>query len=318
MSTAPPAAPAVAPRRRAASRLAALTGALLALAGCSPLTALNDLFVSRDGYRLVTGLAYGPAPRQTLDIYIPERLTAPAKVVVFFYGGAWRGGDRGYYRFLGQALSREGLIVVIPDYRVYPEVQFPAFVADGGRALAWVAARIAEFGGNPDDVWLMGHSAGAHIAALLITDDRYLGAEGLDRRRIQGFIGLAGPYAIEPLRYRTIRPVFAGIEAPDAARPIDQVDGGEPPMLLLHGSDDGTVWPVQSHAFAERVNAAGGRATVIEYPGKGHVGLILALSEAFRGPGDVYRDVIRFLAPPAADPVPDGDAARVALQRPPK
>lgn len=272
------------------------------LSGCSPLTSLNDLFVSGDGYTLTAGIPYGPGERQRLDVYVPEALSRPAKVVVFYYGGAWRGGNRGYYRFVGQALAAEGAIVVVPDYRVYPEVQFPAFVEDAALALRWVQDNIGGMGGDADDLWLIGHSAGAHIAALLITDDRYLGAAAVERERVQGFVGLAGPYAIDPLRYRTTRPAFAALTVPDPAQPITHVDGDEPPMLLLHGGGDGTVWPINSHAFADRVKAAGGRAEVVEYPEVGHIGLVLALSEAFRGSGAVFRDTLRFLDGGDRDP----------------
>jgi acetyl esterase/lipase len=287
-----------------ALRLAsALAVAAVLAPGCSPLTSVNDLFVSRDGYRVSSGLSYGPSPRQVLDVYVPEDAAAPAKVVVFYYGGAWRSGSRSYYRFLGQALTREGVIVVVPDYRVYPEARFPGFVEDGALALRWVEDNIAGFGGDVDDIWLMGHSAGAHIAALLITDERYLAAEGIGRDRIRGFVGLAGPYAIDPLRYRTTRPAFAPLTTPEPAQPIAHVAGNEPPMLLLHGGDDGTVWPINSHAFADRVNGAGGRATVVEYPDLGHIGILLAMSEIFRGSGDVFRDTVGFLT---TQPPPPG------------
>ncbi len=268
---------------------------------------LNAIFVSREGYRIERGLAYGADRRQVLDVYVPDGAARPARVVVFFYGGAWRSGSRGYYRFLGQALTSRGFVVVIPDYRVAPEVRFPAFVEDGARAVGWVHKTIAHYGGNSDDIWLMGHSAGAHIAALLVTDNRYLGAAGVPKASIRGFVGLAGPYAIDPLKYPITRAAFAGLTTPEAAQPMTYVDGDEPPMLLLHGADDDTVWPVNSHAFADRVNAAGGRAEVIDVPDTGHIGILLSLSEAFRGSGGVFDDIVGFLA---ATPHPPATADR--------
>lgn len=270
--------------------------ALAATAGCAPIATLNSLFVSGEGYRVADGLAYGPEPRQVLDVYVPEEMTPPARVVVFFYGGAWRSGSREYYRFLGQALTTSGFVVVIPDYRVAPDVRFPAFVEDGARAVRWVRETIASYGGDPDDIWLMGHSAGAHIGALIVTDDHYLAAAGVPRESIRGFVGLAGPYAVDPLKYAITRDAFAGLETAAAAQPMTYVEGDEPPMLLLHGARDETVWPVNTHAFARRVNAAGGRAEVIDVPDAGHIGLLLSMSEAFRGSGEVFAAVVRFLA----------------------
>lgn len=292
--------------RRAAGAAMALL-ACLAVGGCSPVTTLNAMFVSRDGYRIDRGLAYGPDRRQVLDVYVPEDVTTPARVVVFFYGGAWRSGSRSYYRFVGQALTSEGFIVVVPDYRVYPEVRFPEFVEDGARAVRWVRDNIALLGGDPDDIWLIGHSAGAHTAALLVTDAHYLAAEGVPRDSVRGLVGLAGPYAFDPLKYEISRPAFAGLSAPEPAQPITHVSGSEPKMLLLHGADDGTVWPINSRAFGERVNEAGGRAEVVEYPDVGHIGIVLSLSEFFRGTQRVFVDTVRFLATEAS-PAPPGDS----------
>ena len=298
-------------RRAGVTAATALIAGLAAMSACSPIGSLNALFVSRDGYRVDRGLAYGTNRRQVLDVYVPDDGTRPARVVVFFYGGAWRGGSRNYYRFLGQALTRCGFVVVIPDYRVSPEVRFPAFVEDGAAALRWVHENIAAYGGDADDIWLVGHSAGAHIAALLVTDDRYLAAEGVPPASIRGFVGLAGPYAIDPLKYRSTREAFAGLTSPQVAQPMTYVDGEEPPMLLLHGADDGTVWPVNSHAFAERVNAAGGRAEVVEVPDTGHIGILLSLSQVLRGSGDVFGRTVRFLAA-ETDRAAEGDTAAAA------
>jgi acetyl esterase/lipase len=283
-------------RWRTVGKVTSFLVVLAAIVGCAPIATLNSMFVSGEGYRIDGGLAYGPERRQVLDVYVPEEMTPPARVVVFFYGGAWRSGSRDYYRFLGQALTSRGFVVVIPDYRVAPDVRFPAFVEDGGSALRWVRQTIATYGGDPDDIWLMGHSAGAHIGALIVTDDRYLAAAGVPRENIRGFVGLAGPYAFDPLKYAITRDAFAGLETAEPAQPMTYVDGDEPPMLLLHGAADETVWPVNAHVFAERVNAAGGRAEVIDVPDAGHIGLLLSLSEAFRGSGEVFAVIVRFLS----------------------
>lgn len=282
--------------RRGASALMAVALVVLSLlSACSPITALNTLLVPSEGWSATRGLAYGEDERQKLDVYTPDDAPRPAAVVVWFYGGSWRGGRRAYYRFVGEALTSRGYVVVIPDYRVYPDVVFPAFVEDGARALAWVQANIARYGGDPGRLLLMGHSAGAHIAAMLAVEPRYLQAAGVKRDRLRAFVGLAGPYAFNPLRYRTTRPVFEAAE-PSQTMPIDRLRQGDPPppMLLMHGADDGTVYPVNAHALADRVRRAGGQAEAIEYPGMGHIGIVLALARPLRGDGAVLDDADRF------------------------
>jgi acetyl esterase/lipase len=288
-------------RLRRFRRLRIGTMVLLAaalLGGCSPLVTLNQWLVPSDGYVLSGGLGYGPDPRQQVDVYVPARLDQPAPVVVFFYGGSWRSGSRAYYRFVGEALTSRGVIAVVPDYRLYPDVQFPAFVEDGARVVRWVHEHIAQYGGSTDRLFLMGHSAGAHIAALLATDPRYLAAHDLPRSTVRGLIGMAGPYAIDPQRYRITRAVFAPAEDAAATQPVSFVDGTVPPMLLLHGADDRTVYPINSRLLAERVTDRGGCARLIEYPDLGHIGIVLALAGPFREDGGVLDDASRFIAGP--------------------
>lgn len=283
-----------------------------AVVGCSPAALLNEL-VPRDGYEVRAGVAYGPNERQSLDLYVPEGAAeAPRPIVVFFYGGSWKDGDRGLYRFIGEAFTRLGYVVAVPDYTVYPEGRFPTFMKDAARAAAWVRNHAESFGGDPDRIVLAGHSAGAHMAMLLVFDDRYLAEAGVPKTALRSAIGLAGPYAINPLAYESIRPVFAGIASPDVARPIAFANGDAPPLLLLHGTDDSTVNAKNSRFMAEAVRRAGGRVDIVEYDDVGHIGLVVSLSAPFRGRDTVYEDVAAFLRRsldprPALVPVDLGD-----------
>ena len=271
-----------------------ILSAALPLGGCAPATLLNA-FVPSDGYVLHQDLSYGEGERQMVDLYQPQDAPGEAPVVVYFYGGSWKSGSRRTYRFLGEALARNGFLVVVPDYRLYPEVRFPTFVADGARALRWVRDHAHAFGGDPDRIILMGHSAGAHIAALLAYDERYLAREAVPASALSGFVGLAGPYAFDPLAYRSTRPIFEGLADPDRARPIAFASGEAPPALLLHGAADRTVLPRNSREMAARIEVSGGRATLREYPGTGHIGLVLSLAAPFRGRDAVYEDTVAFL-----------------------
>lgn len=157
------------------------------LGACSAADLLNAT-VPKDGYTVSHGVAFGDDPRHRLDVYVPDDLTGPAPVVVFFYGGSWRNGDREDYLFVGQALASRGFVAVVPDYRLYPEVTFPGFLDDSASAVRWVRDSIAGYRGDPDRIFLMGHSAGAYNAAMLAVDPRYLEAAGVDRAVIGGVI----------------------------------------------------------------------------------------------------------------------------------
>ena len=279
----------------------AAAAAVLALAGCSPAHLLNSV-VPSDGYTTQTDIAYGADPRQRLDIYSPDDASSTTRpVLIFLYGGSWKSGDRGLYRFIGEAFTRLGYVVVVPDYRLYPGVRFPAFVEDAARVVAWVQEHAGDFGGDPDRLILAGHSAGAHIAMLVLFDPRYLAAEEVSVSAIRGGVGLAGPYALDPLKYASIRPVFAGLDEPDAARPVAFASADAPPLLLLHGTSDRTVGPQNTHHMADAVQNSGGRVTVRQYDGLGHIGIIASVAAPFRGRDAVYDDLAAFLATVSAD-----------------
>jgi len=275
--------------------LAMVWGALV-LSACSGADALN-MIVPSDGYLRHAGLAYGPSPRQALDVYEPVTAAPPAgrTVVVFFYGGSWRGGARETYKFVAEALTSQGYVAVLPDYRVHPEAVYPAFVEDGAAALRWTVDNIARYGGNPARIVLMGHSAGAHIAALLTLDPQFLQTAGVSRETIKGFVGLAGPYSFDPLEYRSTRAVFGHLKDPQVVRPVQYAQNPAPPMLLLHGADDTTVGPYNSADLAAALKAANNPVTHIVYPDVAHVGIILALAKPFRGRAPTLKDSRMFI-----------------------
>ena len=279
---------------RMLTTVAAMVSAIVSVAACSSAALLNVL-VPDEGYTVAEGLAYGADPRQRLDVYAPSEAVGSAPVLVFFYGGSWKSGSRSYYRFVGEAFAACGYIVVVPDYRLHPAVRFPAFVEDGAEALKWVERNISQFGGDPSQIILAGHSAGAHLAALLLFDQHYLADVGFDRDRLFGFVGLAGPYAFNPLAYESTQQVFATVDHPDKARPIAFVDGSEPPVLLMHGESDDTVEMVNAKKLAARVREAGGEAQFMTYPGRTHAGLILSLAAPFRGRDSVHADMLTFM-----------------------
>ena len=266
-----------------------------ALVGCTSIELLNAT-VSHRGYTRTTDLAYGPDPRQRLDVYLPRKIAAHPKTIIFFYGGSWRGGQKKDYRFVAEALTSRGFIVVLPDYRIYPRVIFPAFVEDGASAVRWVRDHLAAYGGDTNQIYLMGHSAGSHIAALLTLDPRYLRAVGLDRRVIRATATLSGPYDFIPNPWD--RPVF-GQQTNDTwinprIEPITFVDGHEPPMLLVQGLRDKIVAPSNAVHLAARIRAQGGQVEYITYPKRGHAAVVVALVRPYQWLAPVLHDVTDF------------------------
>jgi acetyl esterase/lipase len=249
---------------------------------------LNRL-APRRGVRLSQG-AYAPGARGGIDLYWPEGAHDPP-VVLFFYGGGWEEGARAMYRFVGAGLAARGIACVIPDYRLFPEVRFPAFIEDAAAALAWTAGRA---GVAPRRLFVMGHSAGAQIATLLALDPRYREAAGAPAPA--GVIGLAGPYDFLPLQSPVLREIFGPEAAWPRSQPIHFVNREAPPMLLLAGGRDRTVWPRNTRNLAAALKGAGGRVVMRIYPGLGHRALIGGLSSVLAPLLPIRGAIARFVS----------------------
>ncbi|MDP2378544.1 alpha/beta hydrolase [Reyranella sp.] len=270
------------------ARRGILAGLLGTLAGCSPAALLNTT-VSRKGYTLEADVPYGPDPRQKLDLYRPETPYTDGKAVIFFYGGSWDSGAKSDYLFVAQALATNGLTVVVPDYRIYPEVRFPAFIEDAAVATRWTADRV-----GTEKLFVMGHSAGAHSALMLAADTRYLADAGVDRMKLAGAIGLAGPYDFLPLTSRRLQDIFGGADNPQV-QPITFAQAPLPPVLLLHGEADRTVYPRNTVRLAAAWKAAGGSAEVKLYPEVDHIDIVAAMSSFLRAHAPTLADSMAFI-----------------------
>ncbi|MBA3344026.1 MAG: alpha/beta hydrolase [Gemmatimonadales bacterium] len=264
-----------------------------AVSACSPRRAA-ELFLLGSHFDAVQHLPYGAGPRQRLDVYSPRDAGGKAApVVVFLYGGRWQEGSKEEYRLVGDALTGRGFVAVVPDYRLYPEVRFPAWVDDAASALRWVRDSIQRFGGDPTRIVVVGHSAGAHTAALLALDEGYLRRAGLPAEAVRGFVSIAGPVATE-WTDRDVQALMGPREGWPATYPMRHVEGTEPPMLLLHGGRDETVSPANSVRLAELIRERGGCAREIVYEGLGHVSIAVALAVPGLGLAPVLEEVAAF------------------------
>ncbi len=250
---------------------------------------------------------YGPDPEQCLDLYLPD-YPSRAPLVLLIHGGGWSVGDKGQYAAVGDRLACEGLVAAVVNYRLSPAVQHPAHVQDVARAVAWCHRHAARYGANPAQLCLMGHSSGAHLAALVALDPTYLAAEGLSTATIGRVLGIAGvgydldeSYAASPAA-----PFFHPVFGPDCTRwaqaaPLRYVGSAAPPFLLIHGLSDTEAPPASTQVFAAALRRAGVPTQLVLLPGEGHISVMIAAAPL----------VLEFLQAPWPDPATTPGGATV-------
>jgi acetyl esterase/lipase len=281
------------------SRRTALAGlTTLFLEGCSRLGFFAANAPAAFGsFKRRANIAYGPEPQHRLDVYVPGGpAQVPLPIVVFWHGGRWRYGDKSDYRFVGAALAESGYVVVVANYRHYPQVKMPGFMDDAARAAQWASAHAGDYGGDPRRLFLMGHSAGAHLAALVTLDPRYFAATGQPIPRIAGVIGLSGPYDFLPLMEQDVQDMFGPPDLYPVSQPINFVRADAPPMLLVQGLADETVWPKNSRNLATALAALDVPVTLKLYPKLSHSDTVAALTTLLRGRAPTLADIRNFVA----------------------
>ncbi len=256
---------------------------------------------SDTGYKLVENQPYERSRGLDLDVYYPPKAN-DAPVVVFFYGGRWTMGDKADFRFVGQALASRGFIAVLPNVRKYPKVRFPEFMEDAAVAVRWARENVRTYGGDPDKLFVMGHSSGAHIASMLALNPEYLKAAGADRDQLRGMIGLAGAYDFMPITAPDLRDLFGPVDRFPYSQPVFYVDGQNPPMLLMHGRND-DVSPVKNtENLAARVAKSGGAVETVLYDSLSHAMILSSMASYLRGRADVLDNVEEFIKRVATQP----------------
>lgn len=285
--------------RRRWLRWGALWAALMALlSGCSS-TAILDKLVPTSTYLSRPSAAYGPEPRQQLDIYLPLPASVGAAkppLVVFFYGGSWTTGDRADYRFVGEALASRGIATLVADYRLSPAVRYPGFVQDSAAAVKWAFDHAAELGADPQRIFVVGHSAGGYNAAMVALDPRWLGAVGLRPSQLAGWAGIAGAYEFLPIGIPEVQVAFNWPDTPADSQPVAHTGPGAPPTLLLAARDDTLVSPTRNtQALARRLQQAGVATTVQLFDSVNHVTVLGAMATPLNFLAPVADMVARFV-----------------------
>lgn len=272
--------------------IAVLTGVT---AACSPVRYfIANAPAAFGDYERKANLQFGADPRLRLDVYAPEGARRDRPVVVFWYGGSWLRGDRAQYRFVGAALAQRGFVAVLPDYRLFPSVRFPAFLDDGASAVAWVQRHARDFGGDPQRIVLMGHSAGAHMASYLAFNQDYIRRAGGRPEAIAGLVGLSGPYVLTP-NSAVLHQIFASPYSIADWQPVHFVHAKAPPTLLVHGSDDGVVSVQHTRLLSEALSMHRVPVETQILAGRGHADTVAAFSLVLRYRAAVLERTVTFI-----------------------
>ncbi len=265
------------------------------LQACSPLRIINALAPSST-YSLTSDQAYGPNARQKIDVYQPNPPVPDAPVVVFFYGGSWTTGDRADYLFAGEALASRGIVTLIADYRLSPEVRYPVFLQDSALAVKWAADNAKRFGADTKKLFVMGHSAGGYNAAMVALDPRCLGAVGMRPEQLAGFIGIAGAYDFLPIAIPEVQVAFNWPNTPPDSQPLLHASKAAPRTLLLAARNDTLVNPVRNtEGLSKKLRDAGVPVQTEIFDGVSHVTIIGSLAKPLRLLAPVLDRVAEFV-----------------------
>jgi len=268
-------------------KFSALAGLSSLLIGCSAAGVLNGITPS-GSFDRDKNVSYGDGPRQMMDIYRADEPKVDAPVIVFVHGGGWNAGDKSMYKFVAEGFTKDGYDVVVPNYRLYPNMTYPDMVVDTGAAVNDVAVR---YPGKP--IVLIGHSAGAYNVLQTVVAPEVSGVDAC--ANVSGVIALAAPTGVYPLTDEPYISIFPEYRLTGDDGPANRTPDRAPSLFLVNGLDDGTVRPTNATIMAERYTEAGLRAVAKTYEGMGHVDAVRVLSRHFDGGSTLKTDILSFI-----------------------
>lgn len=245
--------------------------------------------------------------RHILDVYSPKKNAPTAAgypVVLFIHGGSWTSGNKNIYTFIGRRLAKQGVVAVVINYRLAPPVHVPEQAADCARALAWTVANIKQYGGDPQRVFVMGHSAGGGLAALLATDDELLARNGLPQNPVRGAImddpaGLDMYNYLKEMKYEG----DAKYKVPFGNDPavwkevsaIYKIKPNLPPFIFYIGGETYPSISGSSGRFRDQLKATGQAPAYTIIPGRHHIPMVLQL---YWQHNIIYQGLLKFVGAP--------------------
>ncbi len=212
--------------------------------------------------------------RQKLDLYLPKG-ARDYPTLFFIHGGGWTAGSRSGFDRIGRTFARNGVAFVSTGYRLSPKVKHPAHIEDVAKGFAWTTANIGKYGGNPGALFVSGHSAGGHLAALLATDEDYLKAEKLSLSNIKGAIPVSGVFVVSPRQEK----VFGSdAEVCKKASPRNHVREGLPPFLVIYAENDMGMLGQQAEAFAKALKEQKVEETLVMGKDRNHGTIMMRMA----------------------------------------
>lgn len=220
-------------------------------------------------------LAYGADPKQRLDLYLPPGLARRRPVFVFLHGGGFREGDRAHYGYVAEPFAAHGIATIVASYRLHPH-RYPAQVEDTRRILDWIRRHVTRYGGDPERVFVGGHSAGAILSALVGVKTVWEDGLDLPPDFVKGIVPVSGPYDLRTAK-GFVSDFVESAEERSAASPLLAV-GRTPAAVVAFGSREG-FYAEGSRAFVEALTKRGGEAHLVELDGMGHDATAMALGD---------------------------------------
>ena len=282
---------------------------VVVVAGVGLAPSWRNYYLRRGTVRIIEDLAYvsdRPDSRHRLDLYLPTSGARPWPVVVFVHGGFWRPFDRrmfqwftGLHGCVGVALANRGVATAVLSYRQRSEAaSIQDALDDVAHAVRYVVSNIGREGGDPNRVYIAGHSAGGLFTALLAVEPEHLANAGVRPGSVRGFAMLSGPYDLARLVAFSAPGLAAKVRASASQEDIERysperhVRPGHPPMLLLVGGDEDPSMIAEQRSMAAVLHGVGGGVTTVEIPGESHMGLVMHLSQ----PGNrALADLMNFI-----------------------
>jgi acetyl esterase/lipase len=273
----------------------ALAGLLALTAGASAAGKKEAVLVGGNHeVRVERDIPYGPdkdtEPRRKLDLYLPKGEKG-FPVLFYVHGGGWTRGDKRTFARQGRLFAKNGIGVVTINYRLSPKVKHPEHIKDVARAFAWTHKNIARYGGDPDQLFVSGHSAGGHLVALLATDESYLKAEGLSLKAIRGAIPISGVYVILPVG--RLSEVFGDAATGRQASPGAHAKGKKPPFLIFVADKDISRFEDMARGFCKALTDGKNAAECITVAGRTHGTIMMRIANE---DDPVTQGMLRFLA----------------------
>jgi len=241
--------------------------------------AASQAFRGRAGGRL--DLPYGDGPRQALDLFLPQDASAgeaAPPLLVFIHGGYWQRFDRKDFSFVAEPLVAAGAAVALISYDLAPAVAMDRIVAEVREAIAWLYRQGARHGFDPERIFLAGHSAGGHLAAMALATD-WRGGWGLRADLIKGVVAISGVFDLEPIRLCYLNEVLA-LDREQARRnsPLHLPPGAPCPVTVAVGALETAAFHEQSSAYATKLGAAGWPCQLLVQPAVDHFAIVMSMA----------------------------------------